>query len=61
MELCKGTLVDLVELDYKGKTIGDKRNILRQIVSGLVHLHNVLQDKVTKVSYDTIRYDSIDA
>ena len=50
MELCKGTLVDLVELDYKGKTIGDKRNILRQIVSGLVHLHNVLQDKVTRVS-----------
>ena len=56
MELCKGTLVDLVELDYKGKTIGDKRNILRQIVSGLVHLHNVLQDKVTKVSYDTIQF-----
>ena len=61
MELCNGTLGDLVELDYKGETIGDKRNILRQIVSGLVHLHNVLQDKVTKVSYDTIRYDSIDA
>ena len=61
MELCQGTLGDLVERDYKGKTIGDKRNILRQIVSGLVHLHNVLQDKVTKVSYDTIRYDSIDA
>ena len=54
MELCKGTLSDLVALDYKGETIGDKRNILRQIVSGLVHLHNVLQDKVTKVSYNTI-------
>ena len=54
MELCKGTLSDLVALDYKGETIGDKRNILRQIVSGLVHLHNVLQDKVTKVSYNKL-------
>ena len=61
MELCQGTLGDLVELDYKGKKIKAKRIILFQIVSGLVHLHNVLQDKVTKVSYDTIRYDSIDA
>ena len=54
MELCKGTLSDLVERDYQGETIGDKRNILRQIVSGLVHLHNVLQDKVTQVSYNTL-------
>ena len=64
MELCNGTLGDLVELDYKGETIGDKRNILRQIVSGLVHLHNVLQDKVTKVSatfaqYFHIRYNTL--
>ena len=54
MELCEGTLGDLVELDYEGKRIGDKRNILGQIVSGLVHLHNVLQDKVTRVSYNTL-------
>ena len=54
MELCEGTLSDLVALDYKGETIKDKRSILFQIVSGLVHLHNVLKDKVTKVSYNTI-------
>ena len=50
MELCTGTLKDLVDRDYKGETIGDKRSILRQIVSGLVHLHNVLQERVTKVN-----------
>jgi hypothetical protein len=51
MELCKGTLKDLVELDYKGETtISDKRAMLRQIVSGLVYLHNVLKEKVTKVN-----------
>lgn len=43
MELCKGTLGDLVNLDYEGKRIGTKRDILRQIVSGLSHLHTKLR------------------
>ena len=43
MELCIGTLGDLVKLDYEGNRIGAKRIILIQIVSGLVFLHTVLK------------------
>ena len=43
MELCRGTLCDLVKHDYEGKRIGAKRDILRQIVSGLFYVHTVLR------------------
>lgn len=40
MELCAGTLNDIVEGVYShGRLLGDNKEILRQITSGLAHLH----------------------
>ena len=39
MELCAGTLYDVIEGEYGGPPIGSKREVLHQIASGLEYLH----------------------
>ena len=39
MELCAGSLYDVIRGEYKGPPIGSRRQVLRQIASGLKYLH----------------------
>ena len=39
MELCAGSLYDVIRGEYEGPPIGSRREVLRQIASGLEYLH----------------------
>ena len=39
MELCAGTLYDVIVGEYEGRPIGSRRQVLRQIASALEYLH----------------------
>ena len=39
MELCAGTLYDVIKGVYEGPPIGSRREVLRQIALGLKYLH----------------------
>ena len=41
-QLCAGTLEGLVNGSYTGPTVGDSREVLRQITAGLDHLHSLI-------------------
>ena len=41
MELCAGSLYDVIRGEYEGPPIGSRRQGLRQIASGLEYLHSM--------------------
>ena len=62
MELCAGSLYDVIRGEYKGPPIGSRREVLRQIASGLEYLHgkDIVHGKIypenvlISVSSDTV-------